>query len=304
MYKLNLTFCSSMDKNVCFVFFLASWFMICRCIIYEKREIAPFTHIAFSDQKIYAAGSGGIVALHKENLSEISRIEYKHNWLMLYVNTEDVVIQCNENGNKISHCRKLDCNLKYTPVISTSMTGNMTILPSYTTVTVKGPSLATQVVVIGASSMEILNKTYGILSLRLDNLTLVGPWNIEIKKGCNIVFKSVIEYKSHVYFFYQIQKDGHVSSRIRKLCSKDVIDQISGERNQSYEDIPITCNYKSFSLDKLEIAIIYDDNVIISFGNETESFLCRYRLKDITKKFLSREVQLCKVLNSSQVCDT
>ncbi|VDI77519.1 Hypothetical predicted protein, partial [Mytilus galloprovincialis] len=289
-----------MDKNVCFVFFLASWFMICRCNNYEKREIAPFTHIAFSDQTIYVAGSGGIVAFHKENLSEISISDYKNNWLLMYVKDGDVVIQCNTDEKNISHCRKLDFNLKSTGVISTFMTGNMKSLPSYTMVPVQVSPLAIQVAVIGASSMEILNKTYGILSLRLDNLTLFGPWNIEIKEGCNIVFKSVIEYNSHVYFFYQMQKDGHVSSRIGKSCSRDDIDETAGKCDQSYGDMPITCTHKTFTFDELEVAIIYDEVLIVSFRNETESVMCKYDLKDITFKFSSREVQHCNFWNSSQ----
>lgn len=301
MYKLNLTFCSSMDKNVCFVFFLASWFMICRCIIYEKRKIAPFTHITFSDQTIYAAGSGGIVALHKENLSEISISDYTNNWLLMYVKDEDVVIQCNENEKSISYCRKLDGHLQYTEVISTFMTGNMTSVPSYTMVTVQVSSRATHVAVIGASSLEILNKTYGILSLSLDNLALFGPWNIEIKEECNIVFKSVIEYKSHVYVFYQIQKDGHVSSRIRQLCSRDDNDETSGEYDQSYEDMPITCTHKTFTLHKLDIAINdeHDRNLIVSFRNKNESVICRYEWKEITKAFCRDKQNQA----SNQVCE-
>lgn len=287
-----------MDKHVCFVFFLASCFIISRCdiyMIYENREIEPFTHIAFSDQTIYAAGSGGIVALHEENLSEISISNYKNNWLLMYVKDGDFVIQCNTDEKNISHCRKLDCNLNSTGVISTFMTGNMTSFPSYTMVTVQVSSLAIQIAVIGTSSMEILNKTFGILSLRLDNLTLFGPWNIEIKEGCKIVFKSVIEYKSHVYFFYQIQKDGHVSSRIGNLCSKDEIDKTSDECNPSYEEITIKCGNNEQAILMIENAItVDDDNLIVSFRNKNESVLCIYEWKKITQKVTSSEEQVCK----------
>lgn len=286
-----------MDKHVWFFFFLASHFIISRCDIYENRKIAPFTHIAFSDQTIYAAGNGGIVALQKENLNEISNSDYTNNWLLLYAKDEDVVIQCNENEKRISYCRKLDSNSLYVEVTSTKMTEKIASFPSYTMVNVS--SLNTYVVVIGATYIAIPKRNSRILSLKLDNLAF-GPWNIEIEEGYNIVFKSVIEYESQVYFFYRIQKGEYVSSKIGTLCSTDEINTMSGECEQSYEDMPLSCKHETFTFDKLDI-VINDQhgNLIVSFRNENESVMCRYEWEEITEAFCRDKQNQ----DSNQVCE-
>lgn len=124
----------------------------CNGVSYNDSSVSPFIQVIVLDNVIYIGAVGGIVALHRENLSVIQTKKiYSNNWLLLYDSNKDQVIQCNDNFTNTSWCRKLNSSLEIGGMVSSSMTVNITNLPSYTLVHV--PQVNVDVVIIAATSL-------------------------------------------------------------------------------------------------------------------------------------------------------
>ena len=262
----------------------------CNGVSYNDGSVSPFRQAIVLEDVIYIGAAGGIVALHRENLSVIQRKKvYSNNWLLLYDSSKDQVIQCNEDSNKTSWCRKLNSSLEFGGTMSSTMTVNITNLPSYTQV--RMPQVNADVVIITATSLQLLNNTYGIASLNLETLRLSltqqnqrGPMNIELGKNYDLVFKSTFRWSNYVYFFFQVWfKNGNFStSKIGKLCiNNTTAKNMSSGFYHSYEDMTLKC--KNFT--QLQFQYLTEEYVLAVFSKDNSSAVCRFNWTTIEMKF-------------------
>jgi hypothetical protein len=264
----------------------------CNGVSYNDSSVSPFRQVIVLDNVIYIGAVGGIVALHRENLSVIQTKKiYSNNWLLLYDSNKDQVIQCNDNFTNTSWCRKLNSSLEIGGMVSSSMTVNITNLPSYTLVHV--PQVNVDVVIIAATSLQLLNDTYGIVSLNLETLGLFlpnknqrGPMNIELGIGTNydLVFKSTFSRSNYVYFFFQVWfKNGNFStSKIGKLCINNTnAKNMSSGFYHSYEDMTIKCE----NFTHLQYQYFTEEFVLAVFSKDNSSAVCRFSWISIETKF-------------------
>lgn len=262
----------------------------CNGVSYNDSSVSPFRQTIVLDDVVYIGASGGIVALHRENLSVIqTKKVYSNNWLLLNDSSRDQVIQCNEDSTKTSRCRKLNSSLEFSGIMSSNMTVNITNLPSYTHVRV--PQVDADVAIIAATSLQLLNNTYGIVSLNLTTLHLFlpqqnqrGPMNIELGKNYDLVFKSTFRWSNYVYFFFQVWfKNGNFStSKIGKLCiNNTTAKNMSSGFYHSYEDMTLKC--KGFT--QLQFQYFTEEYVLAVFSKDNSSAVCRFDWATIKTKF-------------------
>lgn len=259
----------------------------CNGVSYNDSSVSPFRQFIVLDDEIYIGAAGGIVALHRENLSVIQTNKvYSNNWLLLYDSNGDQVLQCNEDSTKTSRCRKLNRSLQYGDIMSSNMTVNITNLPSYTQAYV--PHANVDVVIIAATS---LNNIYGVISLNLETLKLFlteqnqrGPMNIELGKNYDLVFKSTFTLSNYVYFFFQVWfKNGNFStSKIGKLCSNNTnAKNMSSGFYHSYEDMTLKCQ----NFTQLQFQYSTEEYLLAVFSKDNSSAVCRFNWTTIETKF-------------------
>lgn len=280
---------------------------------YSIATVSPLRHMVISNETIYVGGIGGISSLHRENITEKSLyINNSNVWLLLYDEDSEEIIQCNQNYDNVSHCSKLGASLQKIGNVITNMSVDIRYLPTYSMIYVK--EVNTSIVVIGANSAKILNKSYGILSFNLADFTLFntepnlkGPMNIERadEEKIKLSFKSSFYRAPHVYFFFQVYElNQFVTSRIGKLClNYENSNNSSHGYHHSYEDMNITCSYNGTNLTKIENVIDEGEFAIFLFLHNNASVICKRFWIDIEKEFNeSRRLQLlCKKPDAVQV---
>ncbi|XP_052080590.1 plexin-B1-like [Mytilus californianus] len=270
-----------------------------------ETKISTLRQMIVSNETIYVGGVGGIVSLHRENMTEKSfNTNNSTVWLLLYDEENEEIIQCNQNNINVSHCSKLDINLQMTGIESSDMSVDIQYLLTYSMIYVK--EVKKSIVVIGTNSANVLNTSYGILSFNSINFTLFntepyqkGPMNIERagEENLRLVFQASFYRASHFYFFFQVHANNQLeSSRIGKLCLKYENDNNKTGYYHSYEDMNITCIYDGFTLTKVENVIDEGGFAIFLFLYNNRSVICARSWANISVDYLeSRKLQLlCK----------
>ncbi|XP_052080585.1 plexin-B1-like isoform X2 [Mytilus californianus] len=276
-----------------------------------ETKISTLRQMIISNETIYVGGVGGIVSLHRENMTEkASDINYSNVWLLLYDKEKEEIIQCNENYDNVSHCSKLDVFLQNTGIERTDISVDLRYLPTYNMIYVN--EVNTSIVVIGANSAEVLNTSYGILSFNLTNFTLSnteqnrrGPMNIERadEENLTLAFKSSFYRAPHFYFFFQVHANNQFElSRIGKLCLQYKTYNERDGYNHSYEDMNIMCTYNGTTLTKIDYVLDGGEFAIFHFLHNNYSVICAHSWTDIEKDYKkSRKLQLlCRNISNSE----
>lgn len=270
----------------------------------STHKFAPLRQMIVSINTIFIGGAGGIAVLDKDSMTEKADSErFTKNWLLLYDERRDELIQCREIVNNISYCSSLNPGflLQKESVKSPNMTVDLQNIPTYSIVNAK--EVNTSIVVIGVNSAKIQNISYGILSFNLTDLNLFqtelfgkGPMNIELADSENytLAFKSSFFHAPHVFFFFQVHAHNmFASSRIGKLCLNYEKKSNKTGFYHSYEDMNMTCTHRGITLRKIEYALDDDESVIVLFLHNRSSVICVYSWDDINKDFLeSRKSKL------------
>ncbi|CAC5392625.1 unnamed protein product [Mytilus coruscus] len=267
-----------------------------------ENKISTLRQMIVSNETIYVGGVGGIVSLHRENMTEKAfEINNSNVWLLLYDEKREEIIQCNENYDNVSHCSKLSASLQSTGIESTNISVDIRYLPTCNMIYVK--EVNTSIVVIGSNSAKVLNTSYGILSFNLANFTLFktesnqrGPMNIERadKKNLTLAFKTSFYHAPHVYFFFQVHLHKQFdSSRIGKLCLNYEKKYNRTGYYHSYEDMSMTCTHNGFTFTEIGYALDDGESAIVVFFHNNRSVICAYSWDNIKTGFLeSRKSKL------------
>ncbi|CAC5385710.1 unnamed protein product [Mytilus coruscus] len=258
---------------------------------HSNKEISPFTQIAFSNKTVYLGGTGGIVALHRENLTEKWKtFTYSNVWLLLYRDENEEIIQCYNDILNESHCIKLTSDLQLAKNSSMPLHVNITYMPTYS-MSNMGSGVNNDIAIIGATS-------FGFFSLNLTDMIIHVLYHL--KQGTDNVFKSSFVYNaSYVYFFYQIfQTSGQYnSSKIEKFCLNYIADETDITLYSAF-DMELSCVYEKKTFKKIEHGISFDEVILVVFREDNTSLICFYNQSDITEGFLDSRNQ-CKSNNET-----